>query len=175
MRRIVFAVSAVVVSSIGMALASGQEWDNKTVEKMLKDGSKKMESPKPDEREDGIGYIQGYIRCSDRAKYQPLLVKALKDTNPKVRVSAVQTLEKLHATDAVDVLIPMLEDPVDDVKERALFTLGSFGTDAKTAVPAIKKAQAAAKAAHKNGLEATTEGVLEEIAGTKKLRPGNCS
>jgi HEAT repeat protein len=134
-----------------------------------------MESAKPEEREEGISYIQGYIRCSDKAKYAPLLVKALKDTNPKVRVSAAQTLEKLHATETVADVIPLLEDPVDDVKERAAFTLGGFGPAAQSAVPAIKKAQAAAKAARKNGLEATMEGVVDEIAGKKDNKRTKCS
>jgi hypothetical protein len=172
-KRMVLAAAIAAVAALTPAWA--QDWDNKTVEKMLKEGTKKLESAKPDEREDGIGYIQGYIRCSDRAKFTPILVKALKDTNPKVRVSAVQTLEKLHAIDTVADVIPLLEDPIDDVKERALFTLGGFGADAKSAVPAIKKAQAAAKAAHKNGLEATTEEALGEIAGTKDNKRTKCS
>jgi hypothetical protein len=168
-------LAAAIAAVAALTPAWAQEWDNKTVEKMLKEGTKKLDSPKPEEREDGIGYIQGYIRCSDRAKYTPILVKALKDTNPKVRVSAAQTLEKLHATDTVADLIALLEDPNDDVKERAAFTLGGFGPAAQSAVPAIKKAQAAAKAARKNGLEATMEGVLDEIAGKKDNKRTKCS
>src|SRR5262245_60476368 len=167
-------LAAALVIGAGLAPARAQDWDNKTVEKMLKEGTKKLESPKPEEREDGIEYIQGYIRCSDKAKYTPILLKALKDANPKVRVSAVQTLEKLHATETVADVIPLLEDPVDDVKERAAFTLGGFGPAAQSAVPSVKKAQAAAKAARKNGLEATMEGVLDEVAGKKDNKRTKC-
>jgi len=174
MRKLWFPVLVAIVAAI-VTPARAQDWDNKTVEKMLKDGTKKLASAKPEEREEGISYIQGYIRCSDRAKYTPILVQSLKDTNPKVREAAVQTLEKLHATDTVADVIPLLDDPVDDVKERALFTLGGFGPDAKSAVPAIKKLQASAKAAHKNGIEATTEGILDEIAGKKENKRTKCS
>jgi hypothetical protein len=84
MRRIAFAASAaVMLSSIGGSLVAGQDWDKKTIEKMLADGTKKLSSANADERETGAGYIMGYIRCSDKQKFLPILTKALQDPNPK--------------------------------------------------------------------------------------------
>src|SRR5690349_19252121 len=88
-----------------------QDWDKKTIEKMLKDGAKKMASANADEREEGAGYLLGYITCAYRPQYQPILVKALKDSNPKVRNTAAQTLEKIQAADAVPDLVALLDDP----------------------------------------------------------------
>jgi hypothetical protein len=99
MRLLNGAVVALVVAA--GAVTGAQGWDKKTIEKMLGDGAKKLASANPAEREQGMGFIQGYITCAYKAQYQPLIVKALKDTNPKVRSSALQTLEKVAAKDAI--------------------------------------------------------------------------
>ena len=54
---------AVVVTVLAASPVGGQESDKKTIEKMLKDGAKKMTSAKAEEREEGAGYILGYITC----------------------------------------------------------------------------------------------------------------
>src|SRR5262245_23480727 len=167
-------VAAALAAVTGLAPAWAQDWDKKTTEKMLSDGAKKLASAKAEDRETGMDWILGYLQCPYRKQYQPLLVKALKDSSPKVRRMAAQSLEKIQAADAVPDLIPLLEDPDDDVKERVAFTLGGLGKAAESAVSSIKKAQAAAKAAHKSGLEATMEEALGEIAGTKNNKRYTC-
>jgi len=167
-------LAAALAAVTGLAPAWAQDWDKKTTEKMLSDGAKKLASAKTEDRETGMDYILGYLQCPYRKQYQPILVKALKDSSPKVRKMAAQSLEKLQASDAVADLIPLLEDPDDDVKERVAYTLGGFGAASESAVPAIKKAQSAAKPAHKNGLEATMEEALGEIAGTKNNKRYQC-
>jgi len=43
MRRMVFAAAAAVaLSAVAGSMASGQDWDKKTIEKMLADGTKKL-------------------------------------------------------------------------------------------------------------------------------------
>src|SRR5262245_60443851 len=96
--RLLNGVAVALALFVAAATITGaQEWDKKTIEKMLKDGAKKLASANPAEREEGMGYILGYITCPYKAQYQPLVVKALKDTNPKVRSAALQTLEKVAA------------------------------------------------------------------------------
>jgi HEAT repeat protein len=170
MKRIVFAAALAAMAS---SLVSAQ-WDNKTIEKMLADGTKKLSSANPDERETGAGYISGYIRCSDKQKYLPILTKALKDPNPKVRNTVVQTLEKLQATEAIPDITPLLMDPVSDVAERAAYTLGGMGAGAKSAIPELQKAQAAYKAQHKSMLEGTMQEGIDEINGKSDGKRYTC-
>ena len=167
-------LAAAVAAVTGLAPAWAQDWDKKTTEKMLSDGAKKLASAKAEDRETGMDWILGYLQCPYRKQYQPLLVKALKDSSPKVRSMAAQSLEKIQAIDAVPDLIPLLDDPDDDVKVRVAYTLGGLGTASESAVPAIKKAQAAANAANKNGVEGSMENALGEIAGTKDNKRYTC-
>ena len=174
MRMAWLAAVAVLVSISGVVPASAQDWDKKTIEKMLADGTKKLSSPTDKEREDGAGYILGYIRCSDRPKFVPILTKALKDPNPKVRVIVVQTFEKIQAAEAIPDLLPLLDDPVDDVAERTAYTLGGLGAAAKSAEPALKKAAATRKAQKKSTLALTMEEAIKEIEGTVDGKRYSC-
>ena len=171
MRRIVFAAAAVMLAG---SLAAGQDWDKKTIEKMLADGTKKLSSPNADERETGAGYIMGYIRCSDKQKFLPILTKALQDPNPKVRKTVVNTFEKLQATEAIPDITPLLMDPDSDVAERAAYTLGGMGAGAKSAIPALQKAQAAYKAQKKSMLEMTMGEGVDEINGKSDGKRFTC-
>jgi hypothetical protein len=160
---------------LGVAAAGAQEWDKKTIEKMLADGTKKLSSANEKEREDGAGYILGYIRCSDRPKFVPILTKALKDTDPKVRKTVVQTFEKLQAAEAIPDLLPLLDDPNDDVAERTAYTLGGLGAAAKSAEPALRKAAATRKAQKKSTLSMTMEEAINEIEGKSDGKRYSCS
>ena len=154
-----------LVSCVGSGPVSAQDYDKKTIEKMLRDGSRKLASANAEEREEGAGYILGYITCAYRPQYQPVLVKALKDSNPKVRTQAAQSLEKIQATDAVPDLIALLEDAEDSVRIRAAYALGGLGQAAKSAEPALKKALERARAQDKSMVEGSMENALNEIAG----------
>ncbi len=171
MKRIVFAAA---IAAMASSLASGQDWDKKTIEKMLADGTKKLSSPNADERETGAGYIMGYIRCSDKQKFLPILTKALKDPNPKVRKTVVNTFEKLQATEAIPDITPLLMDPDSDVAERAAYTLGGLGAGAKSAIPELQKAQAAYKAQKKSMLEMTMKEGIDEINGKSDGKRFSC-
>ena len=146
---------------------AAQDWDKKTIEKMLKDGAKKMTSAKPEEREEGAGYILGYITCAYRAQYQPILVKALKDSNPKVRTTAAQTLEKIQAVDAIPDLLLLLDDPDNDVAVRAAYAIGGFGTAGKSAEPGLKAAHTRALAAKRSMMVGRIEVALDEVSGKR--------
>jgi HEAT repeat protein len=174
MTKIVFALSAAVLAAIVVPAVSGQDWDRKTIEKMLADGTKKLSSANADERETGAGYILGYIRCSDKQKYLPVLTKALQDANPKVRKTVVQTFEKLQASEAIPDLVPLLMDPDSDVAERTAYTLGGLGAAGKSAIPALQKAQAAYKAQRKSMLEGTMQEGIDEINGKSKGNRYTC-
>jgi HEAT repeat protein len=171
MRRIVFAA---VLSAVAASLAAAQDWDKKTIEKMLADGTKKLQSANPEERETGAGYISGYIRCSDKQKFLPILTRALKDPNPKVRNTVVQTFEKLQATEAIPDITPLLMDPDSDVAERAAYTLGGMGAGAKSAIPELQKAQAAYKTQKKSMLEMTMQEGIDEITGKSNGKRYTC-
>jgi hypothetical protein len=130
-------------------------------------------SAEPDERETGAGY-QGYIRCSDRQKVRAHPTKALKDPNPKVRVTVLEIFEKLQAAESIPDLVPLLMDPVDDVAVRAAYTLGGMREAAKSAEPALRKAQAQYKAAKKPMLEGTMEEAINEIEGKADGKRFSC-
>lgn len=154
--------AALAVSS--MASVS-QALEEKERVKMLKDGAKKLNSANPEEREEGMSFIVGYIECGDRQAYLPVLRKALKDTDPKVRVEAALGIEKLQAAEAIPDLVAALEDPDVKVRERAAFGLGGMGKAAESAVPALQKALARAKAAHNEDDEGSMQSGLNEISG----------
>lgn len=176
MKRIVFAAAAaVILAGLARPHLSAQDYDKKTIEKMLADGTKKLGSASADERETGAGYILGYIRCSDRQKFVPILTKALEDPNPKVRKTVVQTFEKLQAAEAIPALVPLLMDPDPDVAERTAYTLGGLGTAAKSAIPDLQKAQAAYKAKKKSMLESTMQEGIDEINGKSDGKRYSCS
>ena len=94
-----------------------------------------------------------------------MLVKALKDTSPKVRRMAVQSIEKIQAAEAIPDVLPLLDDPVDEVAERTAYTLGGLGAAAKSAEPALRKAAAARKAQKKIVLGDTMLEAIKEIEG----------
>jgi hypothetical protein len=160
--------ASVVVMLLAASTAGGQGWDKKTIEKMLKDGAKKLTSPKPEEREEGAGYILGYITCDYRAQYQPIIVQALKDSSPEVRERAIQTLERIQAVDSVPLLLAMLEDPVSDVKERAAYAIGGMGTAAKGAEPELRKALARAVAQKNDMFEGSLINAIDEVTGKRQ-------
>jgi HEAT repeats len=167
-------VTAAILALAAIVPAGAQNWDKKTIDKMLADGTKKLASANPDERETGAGYIMGYIRCSDRQKFVPILTKALQDTNPKVRVTVLEIFEKLQAAESIPDLVPLLMDPVDDVAVRAAYTLGGMREAAKSAEPALRKAQAHYKAAKQPMLEGTMEEAINEIEGKANGKRFSC-
>jgi hypothetical protein len=172
MRLLHGAVVALALVVAATALTGAQGYDKKTIEKMLGDGAKKLASANPAEREQGMGFIQGYITCAYRAQYQPLIVKALKDPNPKVRSSALQTLEKVAAKDAIPEIALLLEDPVKDVQERAAFTLGTIGDP--SAVPFLTKVRDNARAQKKTMMADTMQEGLDEISGKSPTEHTKC-
>lgn len=166
--RIAWAAAlTIAIASCWSWPVAAQDWDKKTIEKMLKDGAKKMTSANPEEREEGAGYILGYITCAYRPQYQPILVKALKDTNPKVRNTAAQSLEKIQAVDAIPDLLLLLDDPDNDVAVRAAYAIGGLGTAGKSAEPGLKAARTRALAAKRSMVAGTIDLALEEISGKR--------
>jgi hypothetical protein len=171
--RLLNGVAVALALVVAAATVTGaQEWDKKTIEKMLKDGAKKLASANAAEREDGAGYILGYITCPYRAQYQPLVVTALKDTSPKVRSIALQTLEKVAATDAIPEIALLLEDPVKDVQERAAFALGTIGDP--SAEPYLKKARDNMRAQKKTTMADMMQEGLDEISGKSPTTHTKC-
>ena len=154
------------------AVTGAQGYDKKTIEKMLGDGVKKLASADPAEREQGMGFIQGYITCAYRGQYQAIIVKALKDPNPKVRTSALQTLEKVAAKEAIPDIAVLLEDPVKDVQERAAFTLGTIGDP--SAIPFLTKVRDSARAQKKTMMADTMQEGLDEISGKSPTEHPKC-
>jgi hypothetical protein len=86
----------------------------------------------------------------------------------------VNTFEKLQATEAIPDIVPLLMDPDSDVAERAAYTLGGLGAGAKSAIPALQKAQAAYKAQHKSMLESTMGEGIDEINGKSDGKRFTC-
>ncbi|MFN7978515.1 MAG: HEAT repeat domain-containing protein [Vicinamibacterales bacterium] len=165
-------VIAVAIAVATTAVTYGQGYDKKTIEKMLGDGAKKLASANAAERQQGAGFILGYITCGYKAQYQPLVVKALKDPDPKVRATALQTLEKIAAKEAIPDIAPLLEDPVSDVQERAAYALGTIGD--KSAEPFLIKARDAMKAQKKNTMALTMQEGLDEISGKSPTEHTHC-
>ena len=166
---------SVVVLAIAVAVAAvvhAQGYDKKTIEKMLADGAKKLASANVADRQQGAGFILGYITCTYKAQYQPIVVKALKDADPKVRANALQTLEKLAAKDAIPEMALLLEDPVPDVQERAAYALGTIGD--KSAEPYLIKARDAMRAQKKNTMALTMQEGLDEISGKSPTEHTHC-
>jgi len=69
----------------------------------------------------------------------PLLVRGTTNANPRVRANALWALGEIHAEPEVCVrcLIQALNDSDDWARLSAAHALGMFGTDAKSAVPAL--------------------------------------
>jgi hypothetical protein len=155
---------------MALALATplvAQDYNKKDTEKMLKDGAKKMASANAAEREEGASWVSGYIQCPYRKQYEPVLVKALKDPAPKVRVLAASALTKVQATTAIPDLVALIGDPVQDVREAAAIALGGMGVAAASAEPVLKKAHAAARAQRNDVEEGTMMEAMLQIAGKK--------
>lgn len=166
---------SVVVLAIAVAAAAvahAQGYDKKTIEKMLGDGAKKLASPNAADRQQGAGFILGYITCTYKAQYQPIVVKALKDPDPKVRTTALQTLEKIAAKEAIPEIALLLEDPVGDVQERAAYALGTIGD--RSAEPYLIKARDTMKAQKKNTMALTMQEGLDEISGKSPTEHTHC-
>lgn len=172
MRLVNGAVAALALVVAATALTGAQGYDKKTIDKMLADGAKKLASANPAEREQGMGFILGYITCANRAQYQPLVVKALKDPSPKVRSTALQTLEKVAAKSAIPDIALLLEDPVKDVQERAAFALGTIGDP--SAVPFLTKVRDKARAEKKTMMADTMQEGLDEISGKSPTEHTKC-
>jgi len=172
MRSVKGAVAALALVVAATALTGAQGYDKKTIDKMLGDGAKKLASANPAEREQGMGFILGYITCPYRAQYQPLVVKALKDASPKVRSIALQTLEKVAAKSAIPDIALLLEDPVKDVQERAAFALGTIGDP--SAVPFLTKVRDKARAEKKTMMADTMQEGLDEISGKSPTEHTKC-
>lgn len=89
-------------------------------------------------------------------KALPALTSALKNRNPSVRLSAVETLARLEANNTARPLAIALKDRDQDVRERAAYALGALGRAAKETVPtliiALKDPQATVRAAAADAL-----------------------
>lgn len=77
-----------------------------------------------------------------RQAVAPVLVKALKDPIPTVRLMAADALNRIDPeaskkAGAVSVVIPSLKDPDDQVAYRAAQLLGQMKNEAELAVPAL--------------------------------------
>jgi HEAT repeat protein len=72
----------------------------------------------------------------------PALAERLKDSDPKVRYSAVRALGKYgpQAKEYLPDLIQALKDRDNTVRMGAAYALGDMGPDAQDAVPALKEA-----------------------------------
>lgn len=172
MRVLNGAIVALALVVAASAVTGAQGYDKKTIEKMLADGTKKLASANAAEREQGMGFIQGFITCAYRAQYLPVIVKALHDPSPKVRSGALQTLEKVAAKDAIPEMALLLEDPVKDVQERAAFALGTIGDP--SAVPFLTKVRDKARAEKKTMMADTMQEGLDEISGKSPTEHTKC-
>lgn len=168
--------SMLIVTAITLVPAAGraQDFDRKTVEKMLKDGAKKLTSANAEEREEGAGYLLGYLPCSYRQQYLAVLLKALKDSSPKVRSTAAQTLEKVQATEAIPDLVTLLDDPDSSVQIRAAYALGGLGPAARSAEPALQKALERARSQDNSMVEGSLVNALDEVAGKQAPNRYSC-
>ena len=163
---------ALLVSLFAGALSAGQGWDKKTIEKMLSDGAKKMNSPDPKVREEGMGYILGYITCPYKKQYLPVLIKGLKDSNPTIRGDASHALSRIEGKEAMVEMVALLEDPVHDVVTRGAFDLGAIGDPA--AIPLMQKALDNAKKQGNRKAVSTIQEGIDEITGKSKTDHPKC-
>jgi len=168
------ATATLLVSVLASASRGEGEEDRKTRVKMVKEGAKKLNSAKAEERQEGAEFLVGYIACEDRQQYLPVLLKALKDKDPKIRAKAALGLEKVQAAEAVPDLVAALDDENADVRTRAAFALGGLGKAAQGAVPALQKARAKATAARNEDDEGSMTSALNEISGKTPAKRFHC-
>jgi HEAT repeat protein len=145
--------------------AQAQGYDKKETEKILKDAAKKLTAANVADREQAATMFQGYIQCPYRQLYEPVLLAALKDSSPKVRIAAANALLKLQAVTAIPDLIALVGDPNEDVRFAASYALGGFGVAAKSAEPALRKAHEAAKAQRRSVEEGTMQEAMSQVTG----------
>jgi HEAT repeat protein len=89
----------------------------------------------------------------------PDLTAALKDSASGVRRNSIWALAAARTTSAIPLFTALLEDPDREVRWAAAGALGSFGKDAKSAVPALEKA----KKSDERGLSKAAADALELI------------
>lgn len=91
----------------------------------LEDLAKKVHSDDPVERLDGV---KGLGTSQDKGAVQYLL-EATADTDPRVKLKAIDSLGSLRASDATPVLVQMLflRESEPWLKQRALVSLGKIG------------------------------------------------
>jgi hypothetical protein len=164
--------AALLAAVLGSTLVGAQGWDKKTIEKMLSDGAKKMNSANPSERDEGMGYILGYITCAYKKQYLPVIVKGLKDTNPKVRIGASQTLARIEGKEAITDPVALLNDPEKDVRERVAFDLGAIGDP--SAIPAMEKARDTWRTQNQRMTADDIQEGIDEITGKSKTEHPKC-
>lgn len=103
----------------------------------------------PDQRVAAIHELVGGIGATElrRAKPSPhtmqALIHGLRDPNPQVRWWCVQLIDHLPDDQALDALVPVLDDPVPRVRRNAAHALGCVACkpawDGQLAAPVIKK------------------------------------
>ena len=83
------------------------------------------------------------IGCGKKEKSTGQLILDLKSANEGERITAVRTLpqRKGDAAQVVPALVEALNDNDGDVRMSAAIGLGSFGEQAKDAIPALQAAQ----------------------------------
>jgi len=88
-------------------------------------------------------------KLKDRAPLEsvevvPLLIDAMSDADAGVRAVAATYLGIIHdgGVDAVTALMGGLNDQTPDVRRASATALGSFGSEAQPAIPALRKAAA---------------------------------
>jgi HEAT repeat protein len=91
-----------------------------------------------------IGLVLCFLACCGCGKKSTNeLIADVKGTQPRDRLAAVRLLaqRKGDAAEVVPVLIEALKDKAEDVRLSAAIGLGSFGDQAKDAIPALQAAK----------------------------------
>jgi len=102
------------------AWALGETGDPRAIAPLVRelcDSSQKEQSP-------GVMWAIAKIKDDSAA---PLLIKALEDEAPFVRVRAAAVLGMMRETRAVDTLISLMDDPSVEVRNTAVTALGNIG------------------------------------------------
>ena len=84
-------------------------------------------SPDPEERASAVFFLSG----GDSKTVLPVLLDAMKDSDPDVRLAVVEALDDYSDEIDPDILAPVLNDPSAEVRFEALGIVGDMDDDAR--------------------------------------------
>src|SRR5438445_12239610 len=160
------AIAAWVIASglAGMNNLVGQSPDRLTpIQREIEKQRQRLASAEVEERRDGLMRL-GNLHRPDASR---AAVTALGDPSPVVRVAAAHAIVSLPADEAVNLLVPLLQDKLEFIRREAAYALGE--TRSRSAVTPLVDVLATDKEASVRAAAAIALGRIGDPAAASAL------